>query len=103
MSSLNLEKFIQQKKDKEKLKKKCYKNVIEQINNIIKVSMDHGASNMTYTIPMFIIGEADYDPLESVEYVIKKLSKQVLFKRIVTKIEMYDPNILLIGWDLSKL
>jgi hypothetical protein len=103
MSNLNLEKYAQQKKDKERQRKKCYKKVLEQINNIIMIKMDHGANSIKYTIPMFIIGESEYDPLESIEYVIKKLTKQMLFKRIVTKIEIYDPNILYIEWDLDKI
>lgn len=103
MSNLNLEKYAQIKKDKEKQRKKCYKNILQQINNIIMIKMDHGANNIIYTIPMFIIGESEYDPLESIEYVIKKLTKQLLFKRIVTKIEIYDPNSLYIEWDMSKI
>ena len=78
MSNLNLEKYAQIKKDKEKQRKKCYKNILQQINNIIMIKMDHGANNIIYTIPMFIIGESEYDPLESIEYVIKKLTKQLL-------------------------
>lgn len=103
MSDLNLEKYTKEKRDREKNKKRCYKNILTQVNTMITNSMDRHNNSISYEIPVFIFGEVDYDPTESALYVVKKLTKHVIFKRIMTNIKILEPNILYIEWDISKI
>lgn len=103
MSDLNLEKYTKQKKEREKNKKRCYKSNLAQVNTMITNSMDRLNNNISYEIPVFIFGEVDYDPTESALYIVKKLTKNLVFKRILTDIKILEPNILYIEWDLSKI
>ena len=74
-----------------------------QVNTMITNSMDRLNNNIAYEIPVFIFGEVDYDPTESALYIVKKLTKNLVFKRILTDIKILEPNILYIEWDLSKI
>jgi hypothetical protein len=101
--SLNLEKYVTFKKDQQIKKKECYKNILEQVSNMIMNSMDSLIDHINYEIPPFIFGELEYEPLESVHYVIRKLKHNKSFKKIITKMDFYEPNILYIQWDMSKI
>ena len=103
MSDLNLEKYTKQKKERERNKKRCYKNNLSQVNTMITNSIDRQNNSISYEIPVFIFGEIDYDPTESALYIVKKLTKNIMFKRILTDIKILEPNILYIEWDLSKI
>jgi len=100
---LNLEKYIKFKKEQEAKKKACYKNILQQVNTMIMESMDKQIDHINYEIPPFIFGELDYDPLESVHYIIKKLKHNKTFKKMITRMDFYEPNILFIQWDMAVL
>ena len=99
---LNLDKFAEIKKLKEKNKKKCHKKVFKQIIIYVEMTMSQDINFLVFEMEPFVIGEADYEMLECVNYVINKIKEDKNFKKILNQISYYEPNILYITWDLSK-
>jgi hypothetical protein len=50
-----------------------------------------------------MIGEVDYEMLESINYIIEKLKKDKTFIKIMEEIKFYEPNIIYIKWNLNKI
>ena len=99
---LNLDKFAEIKKLKEKNKKKCYKKVFKQIITYVEMTMTQDINFLVYEMQPFVFGEAEYEMLECVNYVINKIKVDKNFKKILNQISYYEPNLLYITWDLTK-
>jgi hypothetical protein len=98
---LNLDKFIELKKQREHNKKKCYKTILKQINTNIDLTMSQSINFIIFEIPPFIIGEADYNTLECIDYIINKIKNDKEFKKILEEIKFYEPNVIYIKWNLN--
>jgi hypothetical protein len=99
---LNLDKFAEIKKQRQKNKKKCYKKVFKQIISYVEMTMTQDINFLVYEMEPFVIGEADYNMLECVNYIINKIKEDTNFKKILDQINFYEPNFLYINWDLTK-
>jgi hypothetical protein len=99
---LNLDKFAKLKKQREINKKKCYKTVLKQIISNVEMTISQDINFLFFEMEPFVIGEADYDMLECVNYIIDKINEDKNFKKILEQIHFYEPNLLFIKWDLSK-
>jgi hypothetical protein len=99
---LNLDKFAEIKKLKEKNKKKCYKKVFKQIITYVEMTMTQDINFLVFEMQPFVFGEAEYEMLECINYVINKIKEDKNFKKILNQISYYEPNLLYITWDLSK-
>ena len=99
---LNLDKFAKLKKQREINKKKCYKTVLKQIISTVEMTISQESNFLFFEMEPFVIGEADYDMLECVNYIIDKINKDKNFKKILDQINFYEPNLLFIRWDLNK-
>ena len=99
---LNLDKFAEIKKLKEKNKKKCYKKVFKQIITYVEMTMTQDINFLVFEMQPFVFGEANYEMLECVNYVINKIKEDKNFKKILNQISYYEPNLLYITWDLTK-
>ena len=100
---LNLEKYADLQKKRDKNKKKCYKTILKNINTIIEKNMDNLMDHIIYEAPLFIIGELDYDMLESIDYITKKMLNDKNFSQILVDVKFIEPNILYVQWNLDKL
>ena len=99
---LNLNKFAEIKKQRQINKKKCYKKVFKQIITYVEMTISQDINFLVYEMQPFIIGEADYEMLECVNYIIDKIKEDKNFKKIIDQIYFYEPNLLYIIWDLTK-
>jgi hypothetical protein len=99
---LNLDKFAEIKKQREKNKKKCYKKVFKQIITFVEMTISQDIHFLVYEMQPFVFGEADYEMLECVHFIINKIKEDKNFKKILTQISYYEPNLLYITWDLTK-
>ena len=99
---LNLDKFAEIKKLRQKNKKKCYKKVFKQIISYVEMTITQDINFLVYEMEPFVIGEADYEMLECVNYVINKIKEDKNFKKILNQISYYEPNLLYITRDLTK-
>lgn len=99
----NLKKYIKRKaKEKEKMKIACKKfcnTVCERIMDNINSKLD----TLFFEFELTSIIDLYYDPLEAVNYTIKKLSEDKYYKKIIVDIKIYDPNILYIKWDIRNI
>jgi len=100
---LNLDKYTKIKKAREAIKKKCYKKVFKQIIYQVETVMIQDVDFIVFEVDPFMIGEAEYDMLECIDYVINKIKKDEGFLKILDQIYFYEPNILYIKWDLDKI
>jgi hypothetical protein len=99
---LNLDKFAKLKKQREINKKKCYKRVLKQIILTVEMNISQESNFLFFEMEPFVFGEADYDMLECVNYIIDKINEDKNFKKILDQIQFYEPNLLFIKWDLTK-
>ena len=99
---LNLDKFAEIKKQRQKNKKKCYKKVFKQIISYVEMTMTQDINFLVFEMEPFVIGEAEYNMLECVNYIINKIKEDKNFKKILDQINFYEPNLLYINWDLTK-
>jgi len=100
---LNLDKFAEIKKQREVNKKKCYKKIFKQVITYVEMTIEQNVDFIVYEIAPFVIGEADYNMLECVNYLIDKIKNDDNFKKILDQIYFYEPNLLYIKWNLSKV
>lgn len=100
---LNLDKFIKKKKQCEYNKKKCYKSIVKTINFLVETTISQNINFLIYETPPFIMGEANYDMLECIDYIIRKIKKDKNFKRVLEEILFYEPNLVYIKWDMNKI
>lgn len=100
---LNLDKYAKIKKEREANKKKCYKKVLKQIICGVETVMVQDIDFLVYEVEPFMIGEVDYNMLECIDYIIKKINKDKNFGKILEQINFIEPNVLYIKWSLSKI
>jgi len=100
---LNLDKYIELKKQQEKKKKKCYKNIKSLFNNLIEHNIKSNINFIIYEMPPFIIGEPDYNILECINYVIEKIKDDKNFNKIIEEIQYYKPNVIYIKWNICLI
>jgi len=79
-----------------------FKKVFKQIIIYVEMTMSQDINFLVFEMEPFVIGEADYEMLECVNYVINKIKEDKNFKKILNQISYYEPNLLYITWDLSK-
>lgn len=103
MSDLNLDKYLKDKKLRDKQKKKVYKETYEYIKSIIQDAINRGENNIQYGVPIFNHRSPDYEALECICYIVEKIKESVLLAKMVTDIKVVEPNTLYIEWDISKL
>lgn len=103
MSDLNLDKFLKDRKKREKEKTNSYKKIYKYVATLISEGIKQDHHYIHYDIPIFDHESPDYEALECISYVLDKLKEQVLFKKIVSDIKILEPNTLYISWDLKKL
>ena len=100
---LNLDKFIELKKQQKKKKKKCYKNIKSNIYHLIENKIKSNINFILYEMPPYVIGEAEYNILECINYIIEKIKDDEQFKKILEEIQYYQPNVLYIKWNFDKI
>lgn len=103
MSDLNLDKFLKDKKNREKQKKKVYKETYNYIKSIIQDGIERGENSTHYGVPIFNHQSPDYEALECICYIVEKIKESLLLSKIVTDIKVVEPNTLYIEWDINKL
>lgn len=103
MSDLNLDKFIKDKKDREKKKRKIYKETFIYIKSIIQDAINRMENNAYYNVPIFNHQSPDYEALECICYIVEKIKESLLLKQIITDIKVVEPNTLYLEWDLNKI
>jgi hypothetical protein len=100
---LNLNKYIELKKQREINKKKCFKTIVKSITSNIDSCISQNINFYVYQAPPFIFGEVEYDLLESIDYIIKKIKHDKNFKQILEEIKFYEPNLIYIKWNINKI
>jgi len=100
---LNLDKFTKLQKKRKSNKKKCYKRILKQIITNVEINISQESNFIFFEMEPFIIGEAEYDMLECVNYLINKIKEDSNFKKILDSINFYEPNLLYIKWDMTKI
>lgn len=103
MSDLNLDKFLKDKKERDKKKRKIYKDTYEYIKTSIQEAINRLENYIQYNVPVFNHLSPDYEALECIQYIVEKISEHLLLKKIIIDIKVLEPNILYIQWDLEKL
>jgi hypothetical protein len=96
---LKLKKYIEIQKQKNEKKKKCYKNILKNINKLIEEKILDNTNYLIFELFPIIIGEADYNMFECTEYLIENLNKE----KIMEDVSFYEPNVLYIKWDINKI
>ena len=70
---------------------------------MIESTITQNINFIIYEMPPFIFGEANYNLLECVEYVIHKLKKDKNLNKILDEVNFYPANLVYIKWDLEKI
>lgn len=78
--------------DKKKIKKECFKKILELINNKILLISKTDETSTWFEIPLFLLGYPTYDMSECSSYLKLKLETKEF------KVNFLEPNILLISW-----
>ncbi len=78
--------------DKKKIKKECFKKILELINNKILLISKTEETSTWFEIPLFMLGYPTYDINECSSYLKLKLETKEF------KVNFLEPNILLINW-----
>ena len=103
MSDLNLDKFLKDKKARDKKKRKIYKETYNYITSSVQEAINRMENFVQYNVPVFNHQSPDYEALECIQYIVEKIGKHLLLKKIITDIKVLEPNILYIQWDINKL
>ena len=77
---------------KKKIKKECFKKILELINNKILLISKTEETSTWFEIPLFMLGYPTYDINECSSYLKLKLETKEF------KVNFLEPNILLINW-----
>ena len=56
-----------------KLKKELYKSILEQFSRKIKLSVEHGHTQVFLTVPEFVFGFPSFDRFSATNYLIRQL------------------------------
>lgn len=78
--------------DKKKIKKQCFKKMLELVNNKIIITSKANVTSVWFEIPFFMLGYPSYEVKEISSYVKSKLEKKEF------TVNFLEPNILLISW-----
>jgi len=100
---LNLDKFTELKKKSLENKKKCYKKIYKNVIKLIELNISQNINFLIYESSPFIIGEVDYEMLECIDYIIKKIKKDKMIMKILEEILFYEPNVIYIKWNLERI
>ena len=100
---LNLDKFAELKKKTLENKKKCYKKIYKNVIKLIELNISQNNNFLIYESSPFIIGEVDYEMLECIDYIIKKIKKDKTIMKILEEISFYEPNVIYIKWNLERI
>lgn len=100
---LNLDKFAKIKKERDTIKKKCYKKVLKKIISYVEINISQNLNWLIYEMEPFILGEVEYDMLECINYIIEEITIDSNFKKILEQIQFYEPNIIYIKWNIDKI
>lgn len=102
MENINFKSYIKASKEKERAKKKAYRNILKSINQEISDAL-HFSDEITCDIPTLMIDIPEYNPFEAMNYVMEKLLKNDEFRNILIDVKILDPCRLYFKWDIKKL
>lgn len=102
MENINFEGYKEEKRRKDKIKKEAYKTILSGVNQEISEALAL-YNFVTVPIPSIMLEVEDYNPLEALEYVVKKLCKNKQFAEIVEEIKIVQPYSLYIKFDVKKM
>lgn len=88
------EDIIKDQKNREDIRKKTYKKILERIFNKIKLTSSTNLKGCWYQVPEFLLGLPIYKLDECKKYLIRKLKKNGF------KITELENNIIYISWDI---
>ncbi len=102
-SELDFQSYINKQREKEKKRKEIYKLLLQSLIKLLNEKISLNESKLYYKLPLFSQTEESYNILDATEYIIRKLTENFNFKKIVTDIKIYDPNIIFIEWKIGNL
>ena len=102
MNDINFKSYIKASKEREKEKKKAYKKILKNINKEISDALHH-TDSISCHIPPLMLDIYEYNAFEAIDYIIKKLLQNDIFKNILIDVKLLDPCGIYLKWDIKKL
>ena len=102
MDDINFKSYIKATKHKEKIKKKEYKYMLKLVNKEISDAL-HYSDHVICDIPPLMIDIPEYNPIEAIDYILKKLLSNKTFEMIIIDVKVFDQCKLYFKWDISLL
>lgn len=102
MDDINFKGYMKAENDKTKSKNKAYKSILHIINKEISEAL-HYSDSVICDIPAIMIEVPEYNPLEAMNYVTKKLLENKTFKLILVDLKVLHPLRLYFKWNKSLL